>query len=408
VAPEHEVLQDDISRQMDEASWELDEAQDRVDQHAVEPPNNADEEEHAVDSFLQNHSTPSGQPYPPLSLPVLITQRRPGRRARGFIRAYSPVLDEVGIDQVVFLDFIDRLNKAVMPIGLIQALNLASLAAMHAPEPITLAVAISLQVATRAADAVQSRVRTNRFRDKMNQSFFGPRGLIALVMTWKPNRPDDVIMTVAFDTQQTVASAANKQNNGFFKKLRGSNGKTFCDWPDTAPLVFPVLDDAAARETEGARVKKFSNVNRSSRFVEEYLVKRARAKWAGQNPESRMANSLPKEEFHSRYSDPNHPASSGDPVALLTGGILQDPLRNALIYGNSRWGTGRGSLLPGTGGENNLLVPLMEGVTRPLQEVSTSANICRKRADLAKDTLYLLIAQRPTENQMAQASVYLP
>ncbi|RSM02349.1 hypothetical protein CEP52_008040 [Fusarium oligoseptatum] len=29
---------------------------------------------------------------------------------------------------------------------------------------------------------------------------------------------------------------------------------------------------------------------------------------------------LPKPEFRSRYADPNHPASSGDIVALLTGG----------------------------------------------------------------------------------------
>jgi hypothetical protein len=382
---EYQVPQDDMSRQMDEASWELDEAQDRIGQYVIEPPYTADEEEHAVESFLQHHSSPSGQAYLPLSLPVLIAQRRPGRRSRGFVRAYAPVLDEVGINQAAFLDFIDHLNKAVMPNGLIQALNLASLAALHAPEPVTLAVAISLQVATRTADAVQSRVQTNRFLDKMNHSFFGPRGLVALVMTWKQNRPDDTFMTVSFDTQQTVASATNKQNNGLLKKLQGSNGATSCDWPEMAPLVFPLLDDAAARETEGAVAKKFSTVKRSGKFVEEYLDKRARAKWAGQNPESRMANSLPKEEFHSRYSDPNHPASSGDPIALLSGGLLQDPLRNALRNGNSRRGIGRSGLLRGAGGANNLLVPLIEGVTRPLQEVSVYADICRKCADLSTE-----------------------
>lgn len=40
-----------------------------------------------------------------------------------------------------------------------------------------------------------------------------------------------------------------------------------------------------------------------------------------ENPNSYL-NQGPKPKFASRYADPNHPASSGDLFALLTGGII--------------------------------------------------------------------------------------
>jgi hypothetical protein len=66
--------------------------------------------------------------------------------------------------------------------------------------------------------------------------------------------------------------------------------------------------------------EKQAAYKRSGKYVSEYMDRRARAKWAGENPDSTLANASGKEKFYSRYADPNHPASSGDPLALLTGG----------------------------------------------------------------------------------------
>jgi hypothetical protein len=47
-----------------------------------------------------------------LPCPVIIPQRRPKNKERGFIRAYAPALLECGIDEATFMNFIDSLNRA--------------------------------------------------------------------------------------------------------------------------------------------------------------------------------------------------------------------------------------------------------------------------------------------------------
>lgn len=48
----------------------------------------------------------------PLSGPVILPQRRPRWKSRGFIRAYAPALRECDIDEEQFLDFMDRFHRA--------------------------------------------------------------------------------------------------------------------------------------------------------------------------------------------------------------------------------------------------------------------------------------------------------
>lgn len=47
-----------------------------------------------------------------LQCPVVIPQRRPGSKTRGFIRAYAPVLSNHDIDQETFLTFLKSFHKA--------------------------------------------------------------------------------------------------------------------------------------------------------------------------------------------------------------------------------------------------------------------------------------------------------
>lgn len=366
--PEHLDRREDevLSRQMDEAAWALDDAQNDLgyppDARDMTSPEAVPQ---LAEDFLQHHPLPPAYddlpPRSQLELPVVITQRRPKERTRGFIRAYAPVLENAGIDQDTFLDFLDQLNKAVEPSPWIQAINLASFAGQAVPEPFTMLVAIATKMVTDAAAEVHSRTKTNSFLDRMNEEFFKPRGLIALLLTWKPT-DSSTFTTMDFDLGSTIARETSGSHQGVSKlkhSVQSSSAATAFEFPATAPLVFPTLDQLAAEGNEQA-AKKLSTLKRSGKFVTDYMDKRAQAEWAGQNPDSQMANAAPKPQFHSRYADPNHPASSGDPIALLTGGYISSGrgaggVREGLLNKSLNQRFGRENLLNrrGLGGSAN-------------------------------------------------------
>jgi hypothetical protein len=300
-----------LSQQTDEAAWELDEAQDQVLEHQSRPAATDNEEVADLgDSFLVAHARPAPYPTGQLALPIVITQRRPESRTKGFVRAYSPLLDNVGIDQTAFLDFLDNLNKSLAPSPWIQAINLAAFAGQHVPEPFTIMISIAVKKVADAASELHSRSKTNRFLDRVNEDFFMPRGLVALIMTWKPSQEDAILTRAEFDMHSSIGKASDATKSR--RLFESSSGATSFEWPQTAPLVFPALDRLDS--------EKQAAVKRSGKFVAGYIDKRARAKWAGENPDSTLANATGKEKFSSRYADPNHAASSGDVIALLTGG----------------------------------------------------------------------------------------
>lgn len=91
---------------------------------------------------------------------VVIPQRRPSDRARGFVRAYAPDLLRCGIDQAIFLRFIDGLNKSVACNPVVEAVDLAGEAVGAVPgsefvgAPI---VGAALQVAAGAYKEINAR-----------------------------------------------------------------------------------------------------------------------------------------------------------------------------------------------------------------------------------------------------------
>ncbi|KAI3401386.1 hypothetical protein diail_11470 [Diaporthe ilicicola] len=363
--PEHTTSQDEREceagssmRESDEAVWQLDEAQGdlagEANQTSNTPSNPGEEASALADDFIRTHRSielpvPCGR----LDLPVVITQRRPKARTRGFIQAYAPLLENVGIDEPVFLDFIEKLNKAVQPSPWIQAINLATLAAQHVPEPVTLAISIATKIAADAASEVHSRSKTNRFLDKINEEYFKSRGLVALLMTWKPQDPS-VVTTADFDLGSTIANSSTGSRGMFGKVqnlMKSSSAASSFEFPETAPLIFPGLDELAssAPESPSAEAKKQNAIKRSGSFLAEYLDRRAVAKWAGDNPESKMANLGPKPEFRSRYADPSHPASSGDLLAFVTGGKASAGVLRERAQDATGGRLGRGSAV-GVGG----------------------------------------------------------
>ncbi len=109
----------------DEAYWELDEATDpdlpaydyspsvrgEIDSGEPESGEAKPDVHKLLQKFLTSHPAPThgtGR----LPCPVIIPQRRPRTKSRGFVRAYAPVLADCGIGQDTFLEFLKTFHRA--------------------------------------------------------------------------------------------------------------------------------------------------------------------------------------------------------------------------------------------------------------------------------------------------------
>ncbi|KAJ5998107.1 hypothetical protein N7499_005514 [Penicillium canescens] len=266
------------------------------------------------------YSPTDDTPVPQLPAPILLPQRRPKNRKRGFVHAYAPDLADFGIDQPMFSDFLNTAEKACQGARWLNAINLASIGTMFMPSATGIAVSIAIQIATDVAIAVDGARRTNTFFDKMNQEFFQPRGLFCLVMTWNPELPDAPSTTLGLNS--LIFKATDRGGSDMLSRLRhkfkSSDGKGFI-FPEIAPLVFPELDQLASDEDAEKKLSK-TKKKRSSHLTQG-----------------------PKPTFTSCYADPNHPASSGDLLALVTGGHLSMGKLQSLKGARPGLGRTRGS-----------------------------------------------------------------
>jgi hypothetical protein len=165
--------------------------------------------------------------------------------------------------------------------------------------------------------------RSNSFLDRMNNEFFKPRGLYCLVMTYKP---DSTVAHERIDINKTImnySTPATSTMRQTMRNLRASSGKTYgeLELPEAAPLIFPALEHLAEDSTEAGQQKQSSAIS-NKKFVADYFDRRAQAKYAAETPGGKLSTASPGPVFYSRYADPNHPASSGSLISLLTGGHI--------------------------------------------------------------------------------------
>jgi hypothetical protein len=383
VSAEHSE-EDATSEEGDDEQWELDDA---VGEHTPTEEEPAQDVNQLTDAFMRSHPPPayaeSVRRGGNLPCPVIIPQRRPRDKKRGFVRAYAPVLEDCGIDQATFLDFLKTFHAASKSSPWLTVVNIAAAGAGMAPSAIAMGVSIATQFAVGVAMEVQARTRyvesscfdlyiltssfrTNSFLDRINNEFFKARGLYCLIMTYKPESSDT---HASVDITQAISSSTNLASSGMkqaFKNMRLSSGKTYgeLEMPEAAPLIFPALDQLAATE-EG--VKKQNKLKSSQKFMADYFDRRAQATYAAQNPNSLLAQR--PSAFASRYSDPNHPANSRSLVSLLTGGVLnpegrRQERRSAKRINRAYW---RGEpITPQTGKGREGLVKRMLKKVRPI------------------------------------------
>lgn len=132
----------------DEQQWKLDEAQDEVCGTQEEQKSKSEHDpSKMVKQFTDAHPPSTTERSQILALPVVLPQRRPKDRVRGFVRAYAPELQNCDIDQETFLKFIETFNAATLASPWLDAINLGSLALVTLPTAISQAVSIAIAVA---------------------------------------------------------------------------------------------------------------------------------------------------------------------------------------------------------------------------------------------------------------------
>ena len=373
-AATHELIpvdSKDDGMERDEADWALDEAASETESKLDSQANSsldesASEPNDVVQSILPPYSRADPRPQRAASnslpFPVVIPQRRPGTKARGFVRAYTPALQDAGVNQEMFLGFLKDFHKAAQASPIFDVIMIATAIAGAYPDILVGLAVQAVQIAAAVGQEVQERWRTNKFLDQANKEFFMPRGLFALLVTYKPG--DGQQADVGTSTIDLGASALAKYGEnlmrpaaemteageveqakdnkldgmkGKMKNLRIASGETHgeAEFPITcAPLIFPALDAVAAAteeyksENQGVASSILAKSKSSSKFVGHYFDRRAQAIYvsltlssyllrrhcsdhllkAVQNPNSTLTTQMgaAAPQFKSRFADPNN------------------------------------------------------------------------------------------------------
>ena len=295
----------------DEADWALDEAASETESKTYSQVNtDLDESVPVRIETVNNNPRVQKAASSSLPFPVVIPQRRPGTKARGFVRAYAPALDHAGIDQGMFLGFLKDFHKAAQASPIFDIVMVATAIAGAYPDVLVGLAIQAVQIAAAVAREAQERWRTNKFLDQANKDFFMPRGLFALLVSYKPSdREEAEIGTSTVDLGASAvakyeedlmrpaeaaeadegATAKNNKLNEMKAKiqnLRIASAETQGEakFPVTcAPLIFPALDAVATAteeyksENQGVASSILAKSKSSSKFVADYFDRRAQA-----------------------------------------------------------------------------------------------------------------------------------
>ncbi|KAF4334880.1 hypothetical protein FBEOM_11271 [Fusarium beomiforme] len=383
--------QDDLTEQQ----WELDKTQAELlssPQDSTDTAQETRDDKDLVARFMQVHGSSSDQTNARLEQPVILAQRRPKDRTRGFVRGYAPMLESVGIDQAAWLDFLDKFDESTRASPWIEVINFAEIGGFFVPIAPSIAISAAVYKTIEVAKDIQGRQRSNKFLSQMNEQYFYPKGLCCLIMTW---RPESGKSHETVDLTSTVASSIGSYDASFTNKFKTSSGKTYGDFalPEAAPLIFPTLDVLAETDTEQSRGLKQSLGEKRS-YIQDYYDKRAQAQFALNRPDNPLANQQEAPKFTSRYADPSHPSNNGSVISLLTGGYV-DPTK---LRRGFRGQSSEGHSQDRRGGARTDRVGL------PLQYKPVQST---RKFLFNKDVLYLMVVNMPTEDELREAKAAL-
>ena len=311
--PTHEMIANGDSIERDETDWVLDDLADETESTPPSYEQAHHEQEGTVEDLISSIPRVQGRnpsaPAQRLPFPIVIPQRRPGTKSRGFVRAYAPVLENYNIPQDTFLGFLKSFHKAAQASPMFHVVTVAAAIAGVYPDPLIGLGILAVQVAASMGQEAQERYRTNGFLDQANKDIFMPNGLYAMIITYKPGESNCALIgtesvdmgaiAVAkygdhlVDQEYSQDSTAKKDRVGKWKRkakdFRIASGETTgeAEMPLVcAPLIFPAVD-AAAASTEGAGAEgapendfathvKTKSKN-AQKFVQDYMDRRGQA-----------------------------------------------------------------------------------------------------------------------------------
>lgn len=141
--------------------------------------------------------TLSAEDYPKF-LPVAIPQMTKGRGVP-FMRLNSPVLQEYGISEREFIEFIDTLNIVSAASPPFKVLDLAGGIIGMVPHHWAQLASNILKLTAMGGTAIVSKSRTDAFIQEANQQIFEPKGLKACLITTAA-----LIPSIKFPTQKAI------------------------------------------------------------------------------------------------------------------------------------------------------------------------------------------------------------
>ncbi|KAK4505224.1 hypothetical protein PRZ48_003187 [Zasmidium cellare] len=368
----------------DEDLWLEDDAQTAIIQPTQpEPRPKIHDAEKWTTAFLQRHPPPPMQ-LNPLPAAVIIPQRRPGTRTRGFVRAYAPALADSGIDQKAWLEFMDGFHEQTEQQGYFNVTNIAvalsvlSYTISCGPSIIVHLSALAVHTSIEAGRRLYISKKTNTYLDEMNAHYFQPRGLYALIMQYDPSTSQDSWTLDAASLSANAVSHRTNDEHSTTAGFKASSGKTLeSQIPDVCPLIFPDLESATEEEQKNGFRKAIG-------FARDYYDRRERATFASHNQGSKL-NLDQEKPFAGRYADPTKLEGSGL-IGVLTGGAV-DPRKRRR---ERRAAMGRGGLIRGRrgGGSGGQRTGIIGGVRKVLGE----------------RVLYLMVVNMPSKEEMEVAA----
>ncbi|KAL8827650.1 MAG: hypothetical protein Q9170_006926 [Blastenia crenularia] len=387
----------DTSTDDDEEAWALDDASHGISTPVLSPSVSESSKKRGFDAAYTIESlckstlakclpiAPSAT-ITPLFYPVILPQRRPGTRERGFIQAYAPTLESKSLPQDAFLTFLTNLYESTQVSPYLNIVGISADIVGWIPNPIAMATSIVVRVAVGTAMALQRMQRTSTYLDEMNAKLFMPRGLFAMIMRYIPSA-EKAVEAQSVDTSKLIA-----KRNAPHKKMNirpSASGKTYAeiDLPEAAPLVFPALDDALGDEGAERRNKLKGSMD----FVADYYDRRAQATYNAKYQGSKLAvPQEPSSSFAHSLSDPNHPAFRGSWATLFSGGKIP-PKKDRRAARAARRGR-------------------VYDPTKPRGPIGLALEVTGVRGKIRRmkaEVLYLMIVNLPSEEELEEAEKQL-
>jgi hypothetical protein len=244
----------------------------------------------------------------------------------------------------------------------------------------------------------------------MNKDIFMPMGLYCMVIMCKDkpssgNNTEIGVETVNLETAKSISKWGLPKTSEdevpeiskmtkFFRPIRMASGKTnVAEIPmEIAPLTYPGLEDMMQRPQVTRDASFKDRIMRNKDFVADYFDRRARAEYAGNNPDSALTKTADKPEFRTRFADPNHPCNNGAIISLVSGGSIVAKTRKR---GPKFREVGEdGKLKPKEKVEHKIKGPISL-VTHGVRKVFTP------------NILYLTIVNLPSEEELREARLAL-